>query len=253
MITWWSIVNAAKGEVGMTVPTDRITDRVLLHWASEAQHLYQVETRAVEREWTKGVISGTTEYPMPLDARHSAIAFVSLVVPSGSTGGGKLTPISWDEYVRRTTVGFVSPSASPALLSPQTSLTGLSGVVFAYNRAANTLHLYPGVEGTITVRYIPELSPFFTDDEDEWGDFGDTPTAMMKETGPELAMYPAVTGIKAWVKVRILENIEGVLPKVYTLKYSKWMAEFEAAKARLAREATDYSSNQPIPYTAGVF
>lgn len=252
MVTWWSLGNAAKGEVGITVPSDRITDRNLLHWMSEAQHNLQMESRIVKRQWQKTVVQGTTEYALPLDVKHSAISYVSIVVASGNTGGGELKAISWQEYIRRTAAGYSLP-ASPVLLSPATSLVGLSGVVYAYNKATNNLHLYPGIAGTITMLYVPELNPYYPDDDGEWSDFGETPAAQMKETGPEEAMYPALGAIKAWTKCRIMQNIDGVLPKLFEMKHNQYMGEYLDIKSKFAKEDTEFNSHDLVPYTAGVF
>lgn len=239
-LTWKDIYDKASMEVGMLAPHITHNHIISLGWSSDAQHIYQTTTSVVRRMYEMELDSSSTDgmYEVPCSIRQIIWAEW---FPDGDTSSMncvRAEVIPWETLRGYAVTG--QPIGSP--VTAQDARIGAAKMLIAHNFNKIFLYPYTGAAGTLRIYAIPHLMPYSPGNLDDWASFGNDPMQQMKECGPEPEMTPALFGIVAYTKARMIANMpEGI--RVYGPVYQEAMALFDRGVTALRRVDTSYSKN----------
>lgn len=259
-MTWDDIGTIAKTEVGIAVPTELVTPRTLLTWASRAQSLLQSHARCVQRTCAIELNQRSTDgsYPLPREQKFHTIRFLDYQ-PSGtipiSTMGAPSTgfriPIwSWDKFYALQNGGVLNPQSSA--YSYLSASGQNSSIIAGVNGHCIFFNPINGYTGTIFVTFIPRLTEYSPSATGDWLKYGSDPGPSMKEFGPEPEMEAGIPGIISYVKAQIL-RAHPRFEREYMEQFKLLIGEFEEAKYLISKEDTDYTHYEAAPTIDVVF
>lgn len=228
--------------MGRRTGDSRITDALVLGFLSDAQHLLQSETAVVRRTWTMQLTNTATGlYKLP-----STVASVDYVSYSSSLTTVENVPVQrrlWDDmrnyiYAQQQTGNYTSDLTGsgwpPSII---VSFLGCDMQVWPYTQT-----------GYLTLKVIPSLEGY-TDDGDDWKQYGTAPTSRMKLHGPEREMQSAIEGIKGYAKMKLALMLGA---SEYQHEIPIWSGEWEKARKLVRRNSgTDYQAETATPLSLG--
>lgn len=230
-------------EMGRRTADSRITDASVLAFLSEAQHLLQSETGVVRRTWTISLSNQLTgSYKLP--ATINSVDYISYSASiNAPMSNAPVKRMLWDDMRN-----LIFQQEQSGNFNQNLSNTGYPPNVMASFLGCD-MQIYPYAQtGYLTLRVIPALETY-TDDGDDWKDYGTAPTSRMKIYGPEREMQSALEGIKSYAKMKVAEMI-GL--SEYAAEYPIWERQWEKSRKLLRRNVgTDYQAETATPLSLG--
>lgn len=234
--TWKAIYDAASLEVGMIAPHISHNHTIGLGWATLAQHNYQTETSVVKRHYDLYLDENSPDgvYDLPCSIRQ-IIRAEWFPDSDPDTGVPKLVEVAPWATVRDYTINI------DQLYTLQDASSAAKLIVGVFGKQ---LYLYPfrSVGGLLRIYAIPHLYAYTPGDTLDWANFGPDPALAMAQYGPEPEMLPAIDGIIAFTKAKMISIAPGGAP-TYPLIYQMSMAEFEKGFTKLRKVDTSYAKN----------
>lgn len=242
-MTWFQLYSRTLIEMGRRTSDSRITDAIVLGFLSEAQHLLQSETAVVRKLWTLQLIkvdTGLYTLPQCVNSVDSVTYSPTTTVPQA------LIPVQrrlWDDMR-----SFIFQQQQGGIFDPNINIGGSPPQVMVSFLGCH-MQVWPYSQtGFLTLRVIPMLEGY-TDDGEDWKEYGTAPTSRMKIYGPEREMQSALEGIKAYAKMKMAEMI-GL--DEYRSQYPVWEKTWEKSRRLVRRNSgTDYQAETATPLSLG--
>lgn len=246
-MTYNELFSDAKMECGINVPQLWLTPSFGLLWITEARHLYQAEIGVRKCTDTIMLSNVSTDGKYNLSNSVGSIEEITLA-PDATTQ-------AYQQIVRLPIDGFHQiietwPDQNP--LSDNWTPNNFLDTNLTYCAVDGcSLYIYPyPTPGVVTIRYKPLLPPYSASDTSDWAGWGNDPAAKMKLYGPGNDFIPAITGIKAYVKMKITEMRPNGLDE-YAKQYQIWNQTFEKGKTLLRRKNVGYQQDMVQPTSMG--
>lgn len=236
-------------ECGINVPQLYLTPQFGLLWISEAVQLLQAEIGIAKCSEDITLSSSSADGQYRLQCSVGSVEEITL---NGGTGTATYEPI-----VRLPLDAFHQliqsyPDQSGLPMNDWWQINQFIDTNLVYSSIGETtLYIFPyATSGTVTLRYKPLLPPYSASNITDWAGYGSDPLAKMKLFGPRQEFTPALTGIKAYVKMKLTEMRPNGI-KEYAAQYQIWNQAFEHSKSLLRRRNSSYQQDTFQPSSMG--
>ena len=249
-MTYNEIWEDSKLECGINVPQLYLTPSFGLLWITEAMHTYQSEigvSRCTEQVYLD---PNSTDGKYRLSCNVGSVEEITLNAQNSSTATYeqivRMPLDAWHQLIQTWLDQNIVPNNDWWAINQYID----TNLVYCAIEE-NILYIYPyATSGIVTLRYKPLMVPYSASDTTDWAGWGNDPLSRMKQFGPRSEFIPAITGIKAYVKMRITEMRPNGM-KEFAPQYQMWRQDFERAKVALRRRATSYQQDTFQPSSMG--
>lgn len=239
-MTWYELYEMARMECGLAMADARVTPQAGLIWLSEAQHILQSTTNAakcsvdIDLEDTD---DGKYVIPLCIKTVDEVTVTGSPIVLGQGQGFNRVIRVSLDQWHNLVTNWNMIPRLDQTKI--YVTFQGRSMYTMPFN---NT--------GTIHLHYRPKLTPYSPSNIDDWIEYGEDPTDAMQLYGPNCAFDPALTGIRAFARCKMMQVIPDVQKRLANF-YTVWWQEWSSCLSLVTRDSVDYVQDTKTPYSIG--